>query len=153
MSGSDAGSDADVEVDVDRRTTSGATCRLAAAVDRGRTAVYDTLWPLFSRTTALKNLLRSTEGRTAALVVVAYVTGTVGLGLSLFGEPTDPNAKYGAVGITLMGSTFACLFLLSVSVLDATGAGGRPSDRDRHAPGPDYRGDGRGSDRSRDGDR
>ncbi len=111
----------------DRRTTSRpASGRLSALRDRCRAVAYGVLWPVAARVSALGDVLRSSEGRTAVLVIVAYLTGTVGLGLSVLGNPTDPNAKYGAAGIALMGITFACLFLLSISVLNATGE--RPHD-------------------------
>lgn len=120
--------------------------RRRRAVDGSRAALYALTWPVVGRLAGLANVFRSSEGRTAALVVVAYVTGIAGLALSFVGDPTAPNGGYGAAGIALMGITFACLFLLSVSVLNTTGQG--PRSRGRHG-----RGHGRGRGRGRNDDR
>lgn len=111
-----------------------APSRAGRIAERGQSVAYTLLWPVVGRLVSVFDVFRSSEGRTAALVVIAYVTGIAGLALSFVGDPTAPNAGYGAAGIALMAITFACLFLLSMSVISATGQaprGGRHGRRDR----------------------
>lgn len=67
--------------------------------------------------------------RISALVVVAYAAGASGLVLSLFGNPADPRSSVGVAGIVLMGLSFLCMFVLSVTVLNVTDG---PTERGRH---------------------
>lgn len=89
-----------------------------------RTAVSWTYDAVYRLTGAVRRgllSLKSPAVRESLLIAVAYVTGVVGLVLSVVGDPTDPGTGLGAVGIGLMGVSFVCLFVVSVSILRATG--------------------------------
>lgn len=58
--------------------------------------------------------------RISALLFVAYVTGIGGIVVSLVGNPANPRSIYGVVGIALMGVSFLCLFVLTVTMVNLT---------------------------------
>jgi len=64
------------------------------------------------------------------LVVTAYVTAVVGLGLSLLGGTTDGRT----VGIALMFVSFASLFVASLRIVETVGSEASPDT----GPGRDY---------------
>jgi hypothetical protein len=65
-----------------------------------------------------RTLLR--RGRaTTLLLVAAYATAVVGLGLSLF---AGAGGNVRTAGIALMFVAFACLFVASLRIVDTTGA-------------------------------
>lgn len=112
--------------------------RLGRVVERGRPVAHTLVWPVLAPVVSVFNVFRSSEARTAAYVLIAYATGIAGLAMSFVGDPTAANGDYGAAGIALMGITFACLFLLSVSALNVTG--GRPHGRGGYGHGRRSRG-------------
>lgn len=82
---------------------------------------YDAVYWFVGRIYAAVNSLRSPAARESLLIGIAYLTGVAGLTMSVLGDPADPSGTYGVAGIGLMGLSFACLFVVSVSILRATG--------------------------------
>lgn len=64
------------------------------------------------------SLLVRRGSRISILLFMTYVTGMGGIVLSLLGDPADPRAIYGVVGIALMGVSFCSLFVLSVIMVN-----------------------------------
>lgn len=56
--------------------------------------------------------------RVSALLVLGYVTGIAGILLSFVGDPANPSSTFGVAGIVLMGTSFLCLFVLSVTIVN-----------------------------------
>ncbi len=71
---------------------------------------------------ALASLLFDRSRRISLLIVVAYVSAFVGLIASFVPPQFDPDSQLLVLGIALMGLSFVCLFIVSVSVLDLAGS-------------------------------
>jgi hypothetical protein len=63
---------------------------------------------------ATTELLLKIQASPHWLVVIAYVTGSVGLAIALFSAPFDPQGNEGVVGIGLMFFSFLVLFYLGL---------------------------------------
>lgn len=62
-------------------------------------------------------LVTDPSRRVPVLIVVAYVTAALGLGVAFLGGVEDPNTDVATYGIVLLFVSFLSLFYVSVTVL------------------------------------
>lgn len=61
--------------------------------------------------------------RISLLIVLAYVSATLGIALSVVGDVGAPDAGYAVLGIGLMAVAFVSLFWVSVTLLELRSRG------------------------------
>lgn len=98
---------------------SGPLSRVRRILRRGVSLAYDAVYRFTTWIRERVVSLRSPAAREGLLIAIAYVTGVTGIVTSVVGDP--PGTRLGAIGIGLMGISFLCLFVVSVSILRATG--------------------------------
>lgn len=79
----------------------------------------------FEGDTVLGTRLLSRSRRITLLIAVAYVSAAVGLVVSFLAGEVSPESTLTTVGVALLGLSFVCLFVVSVTI-QRLFDGGRP---------------------------
>ena len=66
--------------------------------------------------------LISRSGRLTVLIALGYLAGGLGVAVAFLGGIDEPTSDFAALGILLLFLSFACMFYVSVTMIDI-GAG------------------------------